>query len=588
MLARLTIFKLYLDSLSDPHDIRHRQRWLVLQSSPIAMLQYDLFIHLIQYFDVRDVAPDYIEHRIADTLLGIRSVIGRDEPLFCVVDDAQSVSDRRVDADMGSPMLREITRHWETLEGLTLILAGKPFDMAPFQRSDGPRYRLFTDTGLFDDPDEQAAYIQRYLPPDLAVSESGEKLVGRICLWLRGRYCVTTCLMECMLATCFSHPHTLLDAYIALYTGIEPADGPIRVNSRVRQRYNSEVHRFGLFDPFIALSRDGQGWYAARMAVLRIVTLGQERVRITEDTAHLVHRGFAVFSDSHGAEAIIGEPAHMFPIVKMFFHRWGPTTGFLHTRSASLLRAPPIHPSFHLAIIPLLLLALKGGIKISDLFGFAVLPPAWANQTCRLVCMTRDMAGQSRATPYSCSFPAHEVTFEPWATESPSWLQRTAPEPFCVASGFSHADLLFVLQLADGALIHVAVKIMLKNEHVGVSNGEIEDRLAQMRRECIFQTDRMEGGAEHRLADLPSPDAAAASPSMLRAFATFPQSTDVNSVSRDDTTMEPIASLNLQLLQELSETVPYESILRRVFLTIITKRRRRWLGDTAVLRVMSE
>ncbi|TRM66614.1 hypothetical protein BD626DRAFT_565707 [Schizophyllum amplum] len=589
MLARLTIFKLYLESLSDPHDIRHRQRWLILQSSPIAMVQYDLFIHLIQYFDVCDVAQDYIQRQIADTLLGIRSIIGRDEPLFCVVDDAQSVSNHRVDADMGSTtILREITRHWETLEGLTLILSGTPFDMAPFQLSGGPRYHLFTDTGFFDDPEEQATYVRRYMPLDLAESESGKKLVWRICLWLRGRYCATTCLLECMLATCFSHPHTLLDAYIALYTGIEPADGPVRVNSRVRQRYNSEVHRFGLFDPFIALSRDGQGWYAAQMAVLRIVTLGQERVRITEDTAHLADRGFAVFSDSHGAEAIIGEPVHIFPIVKLFYQRWGPTFGLLHTRLASGLRAQLIHPSFHLAIIPLLLLAFKGGIKLSDLFGFAVAPPAWANQTCRLVCVTRDMAGQSRATPYSSSFPAHEVTFEPWATESPSWLQHTAPEPFCVASGFSHADLLFVLQLADGVLIHVAVKIMLKNEHVGASSGEIGDSLAQMRRECIFQTGGMEGGGELRLADLPSAGAAAASPSMLRAFATFPQPTDVSSVSRDDTTMEPIASLNLQLLQELSETVPYESILRRVFLTIITKRRRRWLGDTAVLRVMSE
>ena len=205
------------------------------------------------------------------------------------------------------------------------------------------------------------------------------------------------------------------------------------------------------------------------------------------DCLHLVARKFATFADADGSEVVVCEPFSVFPLAYLLFRRWGPSNGYLSTSAASALRMPPYHPSFHLASIPLLLLTLNGDRKLCDIFAFAEPIPEWALQTCKLVRLTRSQEGtELHAVPYSTPFPQREAE-DAWATESPDWLQHTSAEPFCVASWFSRADLLFVIQLAKGDVLYVALKIVLKNKDVGVSTEHIRLCLDSLASDRLFQ-----------------------------------------------------------------------------------------------------
>ena len=89
--------------------------------------------------------------------------------------------------------------------------------------------------------------------------------------------------------------------------------------------------------------------------------------------------------------------------------------------------------------------------------------------------------------PFETSWPDDGFD-ERWATESAAWLQLRIdmPEPFCVAAEFSHADLMFNLQLEDGAVLLVVLKFIIKNEHIAVTTQEFEHCVAQLAPDRLF------------------------------------------------------------------------------------------------------
>ncbi|TRM66617.1 hypothetical protein BD626DRAFT_483260 [Schizophyllum amplum] len=174
------------------------------------------------------------------------------------------------------------------------------------------------------------------------------------------------------------------------------------------------------------------------------------------------------------------EPFYVFPVVQLLFAKWGPLYGFLSTTATSPLKTPPVHSSFHLAAIALLLIALKGQHRLCDIFDLAGPHSSWMEQKCTLVQLTREPTEDTTcAVPFDSPFPTEDAE-ERWATESPDWLLHTMPEPFCIASEFSHADLIFAIQLEDCSLLYVAVKFMLMNDHVVPSVETIEQCLTQL------------------------------------------------------------------------------------------------------------
>ena len=78
LLARLTVFQIFLDSAPYPNDADARIRWLALQLAPVPLVKRDIFKLLSVRISVLDCSLPYLEGRIADTLLKIRSKLGVD------------------------------------------------------------------------------------------------------------------------------------------------------------------------------------------------------------------------------------------------------------------------------------------------------------------------------------------------------------------------------------------------------------------------------------------------------------------------------------------------------------------------------
>ncbi|KAL1672030.1 hypothetical protein EV122DRAFT_271970 [Schizophyllum commune] len=576
LLSRLTLFELYLRHapLDDPNV---RMRWLEFQLFPAAKLCYDMFDNCFRAISEHDANIEYLEGRIRDAISGIRSLLGHDEPIYCVVDDAQRAHLQSLTGPGPTTALRQMLSVWESFDAMTFVLAGQPFDLSHFHNSGATPYRLWTNTGFFDGDEEQRRYVRRYLPPDLQSTQSTERLLNRICLWLRGRYRITTYFIYCLLTARFQNPHTLLTSYVRMYAGVHPGDGPIHTDYRLRSDYNRLVSGHSRYDPSQTLPRDVYAWSSAQTALHRMIALGQGSVQFTGDCSRPVSHNFAIYADADGSEAIFCEPCIIIPLARLVFHRWGPSYGYLCTSVASALQDPPHESPLHLASITLLLLALKGDRKLCDVFALAGPLPEWAQQTCKLVRLSRSEEGNAlHVVPYDTPFPGGRDQ-DPWATESPGWLQHDAAEPFFVASECSRADLLFAVQLADGDVLYVALKIMLKNKHVDAPIENIESCLASLDPERLF---KVPTGAGLSL-DLQTPIVGSGEARVLRAFATFPDATDIGSLQQD-TSSQPRAALRMDVLQKLSEDIPWDATLRRICSALIDRRKQLMVGDESV------
>ncbi|KAL1701726.1 hypothetical protein EV121DRAFT_211512 [Schizophyllum commune] len=564
LLARLTIFRVYLENLSSSSDVGlQRKRWLALQLSSFAVLGHDVFPTLAKQLRIRGTTPGFIQHRITDTLLKIRTIVGRDAPIFCVLDDATLLLGFRAAAFGESTALQAILNSWEKYDDLTLLVCGVPFDIRSAATEGGKSYRICTNTGMFDRADEQAAYAERYIPPELLSTRAGKKLVTRICLWCRGRYRTTAMIINCLLLSRFVNPHTVLTACVASFAMIEPSDSPVEMNEEPSRTFRHDV----------------QALLSAYTAIHRILVLGEDRVRFTDDCAYLARSGFAVLGGATGHEGTINEPFYIFPTVDLLFCKFPLVEGFLPATIAPSMTSRPLHQGIHLAVVPLLLLTGKESRRACDLFGFAHPHPRWAEQTCKLVrvtCADGD-GGNLRAVPFVTVWP-DEGFDERWATESAAWLQPRGdtPEPFCVAAGFSHADLLFHLLLEDGTVLLVALKFIIKNQHIAVTMEDVGHCVAQLAPDRLFrEVAGPPADQQHQLSSLAT---SAGAPHVLRVVATFPDETDVSAIPVDGLPF-PVGSLNLKLLQDVSQQVTYLGVLRRLHHPLITKRTIELVGD---------
>lgn len=222
-----------------------------------------------------------------------------------------------------------------------------------------------------------------------------------------------------------------------------------------------------------------RSYFSAHYAMHHIL-LGHTPVTLTENCFPLVAHGLACFSVPTGTEVRVYEPTVLCPLLQPNFYESRVVDGFFPDVMGSKLREAPTHNSIGVALASLFLHAFKDGPRpLTDLFLFPVATPDWVSQTAELVCVTR------RTTRCRSSYAAAKPE-DVWITDSPSWLQHQRAEPFCDASKFSGANLLFVLRLKNQKCLHVAVAVMLRNDHVDVSPADIERKLHDLAPSNIF------------------------------------------------------------------------------------------------------
>ncbi|KAL1661329.1 hypothetical protein GGG16DRAFT_60491 [Schizophyllum commune] len=566
LLSRLLLLHRFLQAV--PASARHtnetRQKWLYLHVLPKSV-GCDHLLSLLKQ-RLTSLTSTMLRFAITDALLKVRALLGtRDFPIFCVVDECQ-VADQMYPGAFGdnTTTLHQMALAWEANAYMPVVFCGTEANLEPLIGPAHPNRRVCTDTGAFDTPDDQRRYVTHYMPPAMVSSSVGESLIARMWSWLRGRHRFTAAFIACLLMTQFEQPHELLNAYIAANLRINPIDKPARAGTTTLKKASRDlVSGFTYFTGESLLYVDARSYFSAHYAMHKLL-LGQKSVTLTENCFSLAAHALARFTDATGKEVSIDEPTVLCPFLRPVFYESGVVDGFFPDDMAARLRAVPKYNSRPLTLAALFLHALRDGPRpLTELFVFPGTTPDWAMQTAELVCVTRIGKNAWRTWKYRSSFTRARRE-DIWITDSSKWVHQRSLEPFCEASRFSTADLLFVLRLASGQCLHVAVATMLHNAHVQLSSDDIEQRLENLAPSKLFPANL--APATRRSLSLPhlGPEASATGePSLLRVVCTFPFEVDINTVERDGHA-QPIAAINLATMREVAGSLKANDVARRL------------------------
>ncbi|KAL1672042.1 hypothetical protein EV122DRAFT_295146 [Schizophyllum commune] len=576
LLSRLLLLHRFLQAV--PASARHtnetRQKWLYLHVLPKSV-GCDHLLSLLKQ-RLTSLTSTSLRFAVIDALLKVRALLGtRDFPIFCVADECQ-VADQMYPGAFGdnTTTLHQMALAWEANAHMPVVLCGTEANLAPLIGPAHPNRRVCTDTGAFDTPDDQRRYVTQYMPPDMVSSSVGTSLIARMWSWLRGRHRFTAAFIACLLMTQFEQPHELLNAYIVANLRVNPIDKPARAGTTTLKKASRDLVSGFTYFTGESLLYDARSYFSAHYAIHRIL-LGYTSATLTDNCFPLVAHGLACFIDGTGKEVRVYEPTVLCPLLQPVFHESGVVDGFLADVMAARLREAPTRNSMLLALASLFLHAFKDGPRpLTDLFLFPVATPDWVTQTAQLVRLGR------RTTQYQSSY-ATAKSEDVWITDSPSWLQHQREEPFCDASGFSAADLLFVLRLNNHKCLHVAVAVILRNGHVDVSRADIERKLHSLAPPNIFSEDaRATTTGSLSFPQLRVKALAAGDPPVLRVVTTFPYEMEINDVRRDKHA-QPIAAINMATMREVAGSISPADVGRRL-MAVLTRgggKKRKYADD---------
>jgi hypothetical protein len=195
ILSRLIVLDAFLDAALELGGVTHAHKglWTMLQVYPELLEPYesDVFLFIFNQL-VGSFHVDTVQHFISSHIHAIREKIAGG--VVYVLDEAQSTVTRYLGAFVSSissprPVLKPIL---QCLGGSCLIVSGTDIslgDLIPVLTSGvakAPEYRLFHDTGSFDDRALHEAYMRQYLPATFLDTDSGKQLLTRTWRWLRG------------------------------------------------------------------------------------------------------------------------------------------------------------------------------------------------------------------------------------------------------------------------------------------------------------------------------------------------------------------------------------------------------------------
>ena len=199
--ARYVCFRVFLEcAVKMPGGITedHKVRWLLIQVAPVTLFKSDIFYELTQL--VGRASSEYLTNNIALESLTIERLLPQPSTLFCVLDEAQSLT-RNLDyfrsetvPAKGQPILRPIVLSWGRILS-NLIVSGTGISMQEVETvfgstvaKEGGVSETVTEIGGFDDEDSRRAYLERYLPLGFLDTSKGKEIASRVGYWLHGRF----------------------------------------------------------------------------------------------------------------------------------------------------------------------------------------------------------------------------------------------------------------------------------------------------------------------------------------------------------------------------------------------------------------
>ncbi|KAG7097559.1 hypothetical protein E1B28_004896 [Marasmius oreades] len=580
LLARLLVFKLFLEA-AVAHGLRHKHKsiWLRLQlglwsKSPIIIDFCKLALELV------DALPDKhdFDLAISETLSDIMAVqdITAESPVFIVLDEANAALKRLDQAFLDGdgnyyPELKVILRTWSTHLNhprFAFVVAGTEIPFKYFTEDEWSGWVWTSDTGAFDNREEQRRYALSFLPSSFASSPSGQLLLDRIWKWTRGRYRITASLLSVFLEELFISPHQQLHSYISTLSGGYCPPG--------RNWGPDLCHRTPFSSvPFESLDSNRRLSLCMHQTVLSYLLQTGERNYFSVDDIVLVNKGFGRFVDTGCSLITIDEPFILAGAARWFRN----LEHFLIMLDYFIEKIfePTISSQHALGYVTLCLAATfdhrQDGRRIDEVFEFS----KETKERIRYLYGCIVTPGRSRkkkardtALMYSENPSAKIVHWSRSAQTTLSWIKDRST-PFCIHLVEDEAMLIFVIKTSKGERFWVFLRVLRPTD---------EEELAAKARALadsyhprnVFQ-DSSPSDTEKALETLPNLSSLVGEMGVLRVLVSFTQTVDPSELGSDEAST--VVTLNLKLIASCTEAYGLDMGVARA------------IGDAIMMNVVS-
>ncbi|KAJ7070137.1 hypothetical protein C8F01DRAFT_1364186 [Mycena amicta] len=582
LLTRLLLLLLYLETVevdSSGFSEKHKKHWLSMQlvTNNFARFYTDPFNELSRILWQHDSA--YLAQNIHRALNQIRSILGEEEPLFIVLDEASLAVEKFSDAFGGNSLLQVIIQGWMDLTDnrCTIICAGIQIPQARFKEGAGSDFGWTSNTGAFDDPVRQEGYITKFLPPTLRDSASGRFFIARAWRWLRGRHRATAAVMAALLVEGLQHPHSRLDYFIERAISFQSVDAIEYVSAEGRTApWGTGFHTF----TFNAMTEENKRLFVE--ILFRYMATHDASPPLGPDRMELVYIDFARVADAALSEIVLDEPLPLLGVARTLLPNPEPPTDYWErpkppaTFLQSLrLNIPPNAESLSHCLVFYLTQVLGKGRRLDKVFSFPHRAPDWAKQPGQLVRFHRldsDEVSWSPVASYDFE------SFRPLAKEAASveetleWLEHQHGTAFCLPS-LTNVDLLFVVRLADESFVWVVLKALATDEPIHPP--ELQTALSQLQADSLFgDVDaELQSRLEKAVDSLPN----TGSCRILRVISSFPVEITVLDESVSKGTKD-VAVLSLSRLESTRKQVMQTDFFDAIAAGVLAghKRKSRW------------
>ncbi|KAJ3889406.1 hypothetical protein GG344DRAFT_78817 [Lentinula edodes] len=593
LLARLLTFKLYVELVAkgEFQEI-HKKRWLLAQIQPYFTDGRDVFVVLQSTIRKSRASYALLDECIMQCIEDIINLFERHSPasqFFVALDEANVASQRHTLAFRSAhgphPVLKEIIQVWHShlhATPFTMVVAGTYIPDIYFKEDKWKEWRWISSTGAFDNIEDQRAYILKFLPHDFASSPSGQHLLHRMWVWLRGRHRMTSAYILTLLENGYQSPHYLLNRYIHMFTGFWPSDG----GEFLRAESPRSCREFDGI-PMKQLEHDKIRVNMQHLLMKHLIA----DYRFTPSPFHdidWVTTAFGRFSDDAMACVSVDETLVLIAVAQWLFEE-----SFLapdldqFISSCSFAENPSLYDMDYVAFA--VALCFKRPRIVSEVLSFSTItPPNWASQRAHLVAPRREGENATEDTiEYSPEKASQLVFYTSISSAVLDWLKDSHGIPFCMHTREATATLYFILELEDSARICLSLQ--------GIPNSEGEDQvesaairtvvdgmtpLGLLKEGDAFDEATLTGAFRA----MPKRSLDIGSIGLLRTLVSLPDKVRIQGVPFDALDKYPVAALNIPTLRDAVKNISQKDVFSSIVTSIVGDLKRKAPPETFVSR----
>ncbi|KAF9068478.1 hypothetical protein BDP27DRAFT_1448350 [Rhodocollybia butyracea] len=555
LLAQLFVFELFVDLMAKGEiEEIHKTRWFLAQIHPLLFGgNYAMLGRHCIVFSRRSMDPHF----------------------FVVHDEANAIAEPTVeslvyaflDTHGPHPVLKEILRTWSSHlrnKPFTIVVAGTEIPRIYFEDEEWDQWQWISATGAFSNIEDQQRYILKFLPQALVDSPSGQHLLHRMWVWLRGRHRFTAAFISTLLENGFQSPHYLLNTFLKQFTGFWPT---LDADEFLRTELPRRCPQFdGLplqnFDLAHNLCTNVQH-------ILMKHLIGDYRFTSPPVLDILcVSAGFGHFIDNMAT--ISAEE----PLVLIATAQWLSQKSLLVPNLDSFLSSfhfsdePLVYKSDYLALATAL--CFKTPHLVCDIFSFSTSSlPVWASQHAQLVALRGGGEGaRETVVEYSPKTASQLVFTASCAAEVLDWMKDARGIPFCKHIGRNSTTLYFILRLEDYTRFWVALRALPDDDDAAHTDA-VQDIGNAMIPPDLFAEDDISNKAlfEEALQALPDRHLEIG---MLHVLVSLHDEINLEELKFDTSDTYPVASFNISMIRDAMKDVSQRDALSGLVVSIIS------------------